>query len=287
AMGAAATTGIFQQVPLTSTGNRETPAPTYAEEPPNAEGNLSIAERVSQLSPEGQLQSRRSPHNAPAPTPIQNGHRPSAAVDPSRVVKPARRSRSPRWDRLAGVLIAGMLAIGTLGFITIRTLSWVSAALTGPKLQRPVLDIGLTSPPITIPTPPPPEAQISTEDIAKGVIDGWLAAKREALSQTHNVAALETILIDPAFTQWRNRANGAQRDNWYVTYEHTVEILNVEPNDPSAEALTVDAQVREVAEYYELGIRNLSNSYDETLNMQYNLVRQGGEWFVKDMTKLD
>ncbi|MBE7384228.1 MAG: DUF4101 domain-containing protein [Leptolyngbya sp. SIO1E4] len=282
---AAPTAGIFQQSPLTTMGERETPVPTHSEETSGAEGGLSIAERVSQLSPEGQLQSSGAAYGPPSPT--QNGHRPSAAVAPAPEGKPSRRSRSPRWDRLAGLIIVALLAMGTLGFVTVRTLSWIGYLLTGPKLQRPVLDISLTSPPVTIPTPPPPEAQISVEDIAGRVIDSWLGAKREALSQNHNVAALETTLLDPALTQWRNRANGAQRDNWYVTYEHTVEILNVEPDDPSSEALTVDAQVTEVAEYYELGVRNLSNSYDETLNMQYNLVRQGGEWFVKDMTELE
>ena len=279
----AAVANALQQSPLTIADDQD------AENllaPEQAEADLSIAERVSQLSPEGQLQPSASVAS-PLP-PKQNGHSPSAAVaPPPPAMKSSRRSRSPRWDRLGAVLVVAILAVGSLGFVAVRTLGWIGYLLTGPRLQRPALDIGLSSSPVPIPPPPSPEAQINVTDIADRAINSWLSVKKEALSQEHDIVALDRVLVDPALTQWRNRVNGAQRDNWYFTYEHTVEILNVDPDDPGAEALTVGAQVREVAEYYELGIRDLSKSYDDTLNMQYDLIRQNGEWFVKDMRALD
>ncbi|MEM0982305.1 MAG: ARC6/PARC6 family protein, partial [Cyanobacteria bacterium P01_H01_bin.58] len=124
-------------------------------------------------------------------------------------------------------------------------------------------------------------------DIAATVVENWLTAKSRALSENHEIDVLETILVEPALGKWRNRASGAQRENWHFNYDHTVEILSVEPNDPGADALTAQVQVREVAEYYELGTRNLGESYDESLTMEYSLVRHDGEWFVKDMAAID
>lgn len=260
--------------------------PPNLDETVNSDNGLSIAERVSQLSPEGQLEvnGASSPRRA-----ASNGRRPSPQVMPSPPpsTDSPRKSQTLRWDRVAGVLILGVLAMGTLGFVTVRTLSWVSAALTKPRLQRPALDIGLAAPPIAILPPPSPEEQISVSDIAATVVENWLTAKSRALSENHEIDVLETILVEPALGKWRNRASGAQRENWHFNYDHTVEILSVEPNDPGADALTAQVQVREVAEYYELGTRNLGESYDESLTMEYSLVRQDGEWFVKDMAAID
>jgi hypothetical protein len=142
-------------------------------------------------------------------------------------------------------------------------------------------------PPVSIPTPPPPEAQITTRDIAERTIADWLQAKRAALGQDHNVENLNTVLVDPALTQWRNRANGGVRNNWYFDYQHSLDILNVEPDDPAAEALTVEAEVKEVADFYQLGTRVASESYDATVNMRYELVQQDGSWFVRDMNEVE
>jgi len=249
-----------------------------------AEGGLSIAERVSQLSPEGHLQP--SGEDFPPPGSEQNGHRPSAAVAPPPAT-PVRRSRSPRWDRVVLLAVSGIIAVGTVSILAIQVLGWIGSALSGPKLQRPALDLGINAPPVPIPTPPSPEAQINVDDIAARAINDWLAAKSAALSQDHNVGALETALVDPALTEWRNQVSVADQASWYYEYEHNVEVLNVEPNDPGADALTVTAQVQEVADYYELGVRNLSKSYNADLTMQYELVRQDGEWFVKNMTEIE
>lgn len=252
----------------------------------SSDGGLSIAERVSQLSPEGQLEANGTSSSRRAPN---NGLRPSpqvvSPVSPSPT--PPSRPQGLRWDRVAGILVLGIIAMGALGFATVRTLSWVSAALTRPRLQRPALEIGLAAPPVEILPPPSPEEQISVNDIAETVVNNWLTAKRRALSENHEIDVLSTVLIEPALEKWRNRANGAQQNNWYFNYDHTIEILDVQPNDPGTDALTATVQVREVAEYYELGSRNLDESYDEILTMEYSLVRQNGEWFVKDMAEID
>ena len=193
---------------------------------PREEIGLSVAERVSQLSPEGQLQASGSGRSFAA---SQNGHRPSAAVVPPEPLEPGERSsRSPHWGRLAGVVTVGAVTMGLLGLVTVRAFSWVGSAFSGPRIQRPALDISLIRPPVNIPTPPPPEAQIGIKDIAERTITAWLSAKREALGPEHTMDNLETALVEPVLTEWRNQALGGERDSWYYTFEHSVEVLSVE-----------------------------------------------------------
>ena len=281
--------GEMLQVPLTSEASlgASVPAAGGPETEGESDSGLSIAERVSRLSPEGQLKGRGM-----VPPESQNGHRPSAAAAPppeddAPTGRARSRSRSPRWGRLAIVFLLGLLAAWGLGTLAVRMMRQISYALTGPKLDRPVLDLNLAESPVPIPTPPPPEAQISVSDIAAGAINNWLTAKQAARGQEHDLAALETVLVEPALSQRQYQAEEDQLLGRYFDYEHTVEILNVEPNDPSAEALIVEAQVRETATAYLLGAPNPVDSYDSTLTMQYGLIQQEGEWFVKDMTRLD
>ncbi len=244
---------------------------------------LSVAERVSQLSPEGQLQPRGTTGLSSAPS--QNGHRPSAAV--AAPAKPTpKRTRSVRWDRLAGVGMASLLAFGALGFLTVRTLGWVSARLSGPQVEQPSLDISLAEPVVPIPAPPSPEAQISMKDVASKAINDWFAVKSQAMGEGHNAAALSTILVDPVLREYQNLVEEAQRTNSYYTYEHSLEVLAVTPDDPAADEVKVEAQVQENAKNFNLGMENAANSYNSTLKMQYTLVRQDGKWFVKDMNRL-
>lgn len=252
-----------------------------------SEPELSVAERVSQLSPDGQL--RGSKTAARSGTAARNGHRPSAQVvspPTQRPAAPPEPARSPRWGRLAAVLIVGLLAMGTLGVVTVRALTWLGGMFSGPKIQQPALDLSLSEPPISLPEAPPPEATISISDIAERTITNWLEAKRQAMGPEHNTAQLETALVEPALTQWQNRASGGERDNWYYTFEHSVNVTSVEPDDPTAEALTVEAEVSEVAEFFELGTRNDALSYNTDLTMQYELVREGSDWYVQNMVQI-
>lgn len=254
----------------------------------SAEADLSVAERVSQLSPDGQLQGSRSTRRSPNAS--SNGYRPSAQVVAPPAPPPAPTpgaSRSPHWGRLATVIIVGLLAMGTLGVVTVRAIAWVGGLFSGPKIQQPALNISLSESPISLPTAPPPEEAIGMTDIAERTITNWLEVKRLAMGSEHNTAVLETVLVETVLGQWQNRAASAERENWYYTFEHSVNVVSVEPDDPTAEELTVKAEVNEVAEFFELGTLNTSLSYDTELTMQYELVRDDGDWYIRAMTKLD
>jgi hypothetical protein len=266
--------------PLTANGANLSGLPNRREEV--VAPGPTVAERVSQLSPDGKLSGSGSKPSRPATPPPGRSPAPTAPLGQRR-----RSGRSPRWGRLTLVAIVGLFGVGILGILTIRTLRGLASAWGGAKLDQPALDVQLSEPPIEIPAAPAPQAEIGVLDMAERTIDTWLAAKREALGESHNIDGLETILIDPALTQWRNRAQSGVQENWYWDYNHAVEVLNVEPEDPATETLTVDAEVTEQADFYEFGVQNLGASYDETLTMRYELVLQDGDWRVQTMRQLD
>ncbi|HEY9762758.1 MAG TPA: IMS domain-containing protein [Trichocoleus sp.] len=262
-----------------------------AEDPFNS---LSIAERVSQLSPEGKLEAA-----TPGKKPLAQRNGQSPSLEPKPKDSPASRrkpnsetphqrgARPPRWDRLALLFLAGLLGMGLLGFLATRVLGWMTGAFAGPQVQGQPLAISVTSPAIEIPTASQADQGLNVEEIAERTIDQWLEAKRDALGPDYKADTLKDVLAEPVLTQWERRAREAKQSNWYWEYEHQIEVQSVEPNDPSAEVLRATAKVTEEGRYFEDGIEVSSSSYDETLTMRYDLIQEDGEWRVKGMTKVN
>lgn len=257
------------------------PLPTLPQEVVES-GDPTIAERVSQLSPEGQLMAPQGMERNGMP-PGPQGFSPSPGV----MARPRSGGGwdSLRWGRLGVVLLAGLLGLGLLGFVLLQILGWLGGLLGGPRLEQSTLDLSLEAPAIDIPTAPEPTAEIGVNAIAERAVNSWLAAKREALGESRNVDALATVLIDPALEEWRTTALAGDRERWHWEYVHDVEVLQVQPEDPTVDTLVVDARIQETANFFELGVRDASTSYDATLTMRYELVRQNGEWYVRTIAE--
>lgn len=255
----------------------------------------SVAERVAQLSPEGQLRPS-SQTKATAASPRSKSPKPSTAAarsviakDPSATVTqldpgPKRKkSASPRWGRLALVGVVGLVGLGALGFATARTVGWLAGAMAGPKLEGRPLSIGLAAPAVDIPSAPGPDEQIGVASMAQQVIETWLGAKRAAMGENYQSDELAKVLTGPLLNQWQRRAAAAPQENWYWEYEHAVEVQSVSPDDPTADRLQVIALVQETARLFEYGVENDQASYDDRLTMEYVLVRRDGQWFIESM----
>jgi hypothetical protein len=284
------------------------PAPPSPERRPprrsRPDRDSSMAERVAQLSPAGQLRPARpggSPRSrlgfparaksAPArskATPDSVPADPSATV--TRLDLGSRRSKvaSLRWGRLVLVVGVGLMGLGTLGFVTTRTLDWMAGAMAGPRLEGRPLDISLAEPAVEIPSAPSADEQISAASMAQQVIETWLEAKRAAMGKDYQTDQLATILTGPLLDQWQRRADSASQGNWYREYEHEVEVQSVEPDDPTADRLQATASVRENARQFELGVEvgNDTDASDARITMQYVLVRQDGQWFITSMNQV-
>ncbi|MGB3135796.1 MAG: IMS domain-containing protein [Nodosilinea sp.] len=279
--------------PQIERGDANAPGPSTTEFNRRGDDDLSVAERVAQLSPEGKMTSAGGRETDSSPP----RKRRAAAVattlpqvseeDPSKESsEPRSRSGTPHWGRLALVGAAGVVGIGILGFGAMRALGWITSAFGGPKVSGQTLAIRVDQPAFEIPEAPAVPAEIGVNDIANRAISEWLEIKQQALGKDYQGDRLDDILLEPVLIQWTRRADAAAQESWYWEYEHSVEVEAVTPDDPTADQLQATALVSEKARLFEFGVENTSASYDDTLRMQYDLVRQDGKWFVQGMNKL-
>ena len=257
------------------------------QDPIAPDDELRVAERVAELSPEGKM----TPAGEKPPARDRRPAAPSAvdtALAPGQALPAgmAKRGPSPHWGRLALVGAAGLLGVSLLGFGTMRALGWVTSALSGPRISGQPLAISLDRPAFEIPEATAASAEIGVNDMASRVINTWLETKRAALGKDYQSNRLEEILLEPVLTQWRRRADAAAQESWYWEYEHSVEVESVTPDDPTADRLQAIAVVSEQARLFEFEVENTSASYNDVLRMQYDLVRQDGQWFIQGMSKL-
>ncbi|NEP59951.1 MAG: DUF4101 domain-containing protein, partial [Symploca sp. SIO2G7] len=192
-------------------------------------------EAISNLSPEGQLE----------------GMSTSVTLD-----QPSARSRrrgSPKWGRLALVLLLGLLGLGLLGFVMTQLLGVLGGVFGGPRLKGDPVDIDVARPSIELPTE---DAQIEPGDddlqtVATQVLQDWYAAKSEAMGPQWNVDVLPEILLEPELSKRTDQAQKNQADGVDVSYEQTIQNITVE--ELSDDQLMVMADVDETAESYRFG----------------------------------
>jgi hypothetical protein len=235
--------------------------------PPTARRNDSGA-TADKLSPPATDRKRNQPGGIPIPE-----------------ITPPRRSprRSLRLDRIALMLAIGVLGVGVLSFMAYRA--------SGPALNGEQLQVRIDQPPIAIPTPTAAAPTIDpnaplTQATALVVVQKWLSTKTAALGSNHDSDQLAQILVDPALTAWQQRSQEAKRDGWYWKYEHQAKVTTVNVDSSDANQAQVEAAVMEKAELYTNGQLDENSSYDENLQVRYDLVRQDGEWRIKGMEVL-
>lgn len=253
-------------------------AATATDERAYGESARDMAERIAQMSPDGQLQPLGT--NGTAQTSVSPTS--SLTTTPS-----TRRSRrSPHWGRLTLVVLLGLLGIGILGFLFAQVLSWLGGAFSGPRLQGEPLSIELGESVLD-----PAELEVAAADdvrsIAEQTIERWLSAKAAALGPDHDTSQLEAALAEPARDRWLEQARTAEQQDWYGEYTHSLEILSVAPEDPSAGRLTVQAQVNEAARFFQYGEPDQDASYSDTLTMEYQLTRQDDRWLVQQFSQVN
>lgn len=183
-------------------------------------------------------------------------------------------------------LLMGLLGIG----VSLMLLVWMVSFLLSkpaPPAPQPVVSIE----PSPSPTPEDNTALLKaagpvTSEVAAQAIDTWFSAKAKALGQDRDVDSLKEILVNPALTRWQALARDAKKANWYREYKHQVNPDSIKVRQISADRARVEASVSESAQHFEKNKLVKRESYDSTLQVRYELVRQNGQWRIQNMRVL-
>ncbi|MEA5462344.1 IMS domain-containing protein [Leptothoe sp. PORK10 BA2] len=227
------------------------------------------AEEVSSLSPDGQL---------------GDDELASSVVLDDSSAKVRRRSSSPKWGRLALVLLLGLLGLGLLGFIVAQLLGWFGGLFGGPRLKGDPVDLDVARPAIELPTEESTPSAVSddVQVIAEEAIQLWYTTKGEAMGPNWDVTALEDILLEPALSEWTNRVQLNQRDGVHVEYEQSIQNLSAEEIDD--DQIKVTADVEETANAYQFGVLSEAASFKDQLTVEYNLKKQDDRWMIESFS---
>jgi hypothetical protein len=204
---------------------------------------------------------------------------------PDRVREAAPRTRKTRRGKLrldrVAILAAGVL--GTVGILGFGVKALVDSQSPLAALSGEQLSIELNTPVIEMPSL---EARASepaaiTPETAQETVRIWLTAKGEALGPNHQTGKLTEILTGPALALWQQRAE-ALKGTHYWKYDHQIEVRSAKINPQDQNLATVEARVKEKATYYANGKEAPSRSYDDTLDIRYDLVRSGDRWMIQN-----
>ena len=185
------------------------------------------------------------------------------------------------------VLIASLIALIAVGS-SVKWIQYIMSPLVALEEEQLVLE--LRQPPITIPVPETrvknqiksQTEKLTTED-AKQVIETWLSSKAEAFGFEHKIESLNDTLATPLLSIWKNRAHSLEEYQGYWQYKHDVTIKSLKFIDNNSDKAVVEADVREIADFYYNGQRNVGRSYDDQLKVRYGLLRKQDRWLINSL----
>jgi curved DNA-binding protein CbpA len=206
------------------------------------------------------------------------------------LIRPRRTRRKPNIPRI--------LLVGTGGVTCLWGTLWlgnkvIQALTNSPSRLVPIASTPSPSSPknnhLLVQSSSKPDAKptaigLLTTDTAQQIVKQWLSAKTKALSKEHQTAQLKDILTEPALSNTIDRARSAKVDGVHWQYQHqTIGIASIAHASPQSDVATIKARVNEESQFYEGDRLNPARSYSKQLLVEYALVRQKGNWYIKSM----
>jgi len=245
---------------------------------PYTQGNVVVkaADRQLALNPP-----RRRPTRSRHPA-VGNSQPAAPETVKTALVPPKRRRPARRKLRLDRVAILGVGLVGTLVVLSLGVKAIVDSQSPLAALQGEQLPISLNTPILEIPSA---NAEVMErtpldKETAKETIQAWLGAKSAAFGSEHQKEPLKEVLTGSALEIWQKRAAALQGNN-YWRYDHQVDVRSVTNNPKNPNLATVEAIVNEKAMYFHNGKEIVERSYNESLKVRYDLVRQGDKWLIE------
>ncbi len=207
------------------------------------------------------------------------------------LVRPRRIRRKANIPRI--------LLVGTGGVACIWGATWLVTAIGSavPGFYKTIANLNATQP-LTVSKKvskvqtAPKSAQANantgllTTDIAQQTVKTWLSAKAKSLDRDYQTNQLNDILVEPALSTALNRSKAAKGSNIHWQYQHkNIAVSSISHANPLANTAKIKVQVDEIAQYYQGEQMDPSNSYSKKVLVEYNLIRQKGHWYIKDVVR--
>jgi len=178
---------------------------------------------------------------------------------------PQRAVRPP--ERGYGWLVTGVAALLTAG-----GLWW-----WWQRLPPETLNITLERPPVPIPSPSPPTIDPRTE--ALQTLTTWQKIKADAFGAQQAIDRLALILVDPALTQWRERAQQSHAEG--ITEIHTLKRLEIERMQVvNPQEMVVEARIEDQVQVQG------EDAGRSTYQARYELVKSSQGWRIRKISLL-
>jgi ARC6-like, IMS domain/DnaJ domain len=195
--------------------------------------------------------------------------------------------------------IPRILLVGTGGVACIWGATWLLTAIGSavPNFYKTIASLTATqnppasnkiNPTQTAPKPATanPNTGLLTTDIAQQTVKTWLSAKTKSLDRDYQTAQLKDILVEPALSTALNRSKAAKGSKIHWKYQHqNIAVSSISHANPLANTAKIRVQVDETAQYYNGEQLNAGNSYSKKVLVEYNLLRQKGRWYIKDVVR--
>ncbi len=239
---------------------------------------------------QGSPQNFASPQTNPSdvsPLPPETSRRLESLEDPSATAlppRPRRRRVSINPWRFGLFLSVLTLGLGGGAFLIAQTLQ---SPLN--RLDTDPLNLSLATAVIEIPDENQSQSLLlphgtMTQEVAQQVVETWLKRKAITFGSTHNLAALNEILVNPLLGQQQSRAQTDKQQNQYRQYQHQVKILSFEADPSNPQRAVVTARVKEATEYFRSDAPEKSfRRENDDLTVLYSLERQGDLWKIKNI----
>ncbi len=195
-----------------------------------------------------------------------------------------------RLVRLVLLSAGGMLVLLLLFYLISSAIGWLQRGIQGNTLsslegEQPLVSLG--KPPVPIPTGNQPQPVVATgvlsEATGRQVIETWLNIKSKVLGENYEIDQLANILTDNALSRWQKTGQENRAETTYWKYKHNIGQVSIKPNKDKPDQAIVEAQVQEEAQFYQNGRLKQSESFNDNLSVQYDLIRKEGQWRIRDM----
>lgn len=256
---------------------------------PNLSQNLPIAGRSQPVDPKPRATGLEDKSRLPVAARV-GGSRSDRPIASSTVSSrtSGRSSKSKAASlTIKGLKIERLILVGAVGLVALWLFWNLIRAIffSGPALKGEQLQISLNQPLVAIPEQPQVDPSENNTQLnpqrASQVIQQWFALKSQALGPQHQFDQLDTVLVDPALTRWRETAQLAQQQNWYWEYQHQLNVKEIQVDETDPNQASVEVDVTEAGKLYEGG--QFTRDKNEQLRVRYELVRsQNGEWRLRN-----